>query len=72
MTFAGLAVSYIELIFWAYFVFIVLKDPYSIDYLSPDMRNLLKEQSDYFHLLAIVMVLSGLLWIVGVYKVNIN
>lgn len=71
MASAGLLIGYIELIFWGFFALFVLKDPYSIDYLPSDVKKLLKEKSDYFHILAIAMVLSGLLWIFGAHKVLI-
>lgn len=66
----GLVVGFIELLFWVYFAYSVLQDPDSFDFLPKDVRNTFKQQSDFFHVLAISMILTGLLWVYGACKVN--
>lgn len=65
----GLAVGFVELLFWVSFAYFVLQDPDQYDFLPKDVRNSFKHQSDFFHVLAISMILTGLLWMYGACKV---
>lgn len=69
---AGLLFGYIELIFWTFFACYVLKDPYAIRFFPIEVKRSLYECSDFFHIFAITMIVTGFLWLYGVYKVGQN